>query len=162
MQQLIDQIEQWAEDRNLINGSTPQKQMLKLMEEFGELCGGIARNNPEMVKDAIGDCFVVLIILNKQIRTGYCIADEYNNQIFSRFSIDDLILEITTFLGKISYNIMWNKSDIRLFKGIVCCLYHISNRLNLDFINCVQHAYDQIKDRRGKMINGVFVKEGDL
>ncbi|MDW0599295.1 MazG-like family protein [Mannheimia haemolytica] len=44
MQQLIKNIEQWAEDRNLINGSTPQKQMLKLMEEFGELCGGIARN----------------------------------------------------------------------------------------------------------------------
>ncbi|HDL4381901.1 TPA: MazG-like family protein, partial [Mannheimia haemolytica] len=55
MQQLIKNIEQWAEDRNLINGSTPQKQMLKLMEEFGELCGGIARNNPEMIKDAIGD-----------------------------------------------------------------------------------------------------------
>ncbi len=30
MQQLIKQIEQWAEDRNLIHGSTPQKQMLKL------------------------------------------------------------------------------------------------------------------------------------
>ncbi|MDW1135410.1 hypothetical protein P2M41_11045 [Mannheimia haemolytica] len=29
MQQLIKNIEQWAEDRNLINGSTPQKQMLK-------------------------------------------------------------------------------------------------------------------------------------
>ncbi|MDW0641035.1 hypothetical protein P2G61_08720 [Mannheimia haemolytica] len=44
MQQLIKNIEQWAEDRNLINGSTPQKQMLKLMEEFGELCGGIEVN----------------------------------------------------------------------------------------------------------------------
>lgn len=32
MHQLIKHIEQWAEDRNLIEGSTPQKQMLKLME----------------------------------------------------------------------------------------------------------------------------------
>ena len=31
MKQLIQQIEKWAEDRNLIKGSTPQKQMLKLM-----------------------------------------------------------------------------------------------------------------------------------
>ena len=31
MQQLIKQIERWAEDRNLIEGSTPQKQMLKLI-----------------------------------------------------------------------------------------------------------------------------------
>lgn len=69
MHQLIKHIEQWAEDLNLINSSTPQKQMLKLMEEFGELCGGIARNNPEMVKDAIGYCFVVLVILYKQYKT---------------------------------------------------------------------------------------------
>ena len=38
--ELIGKIEQWAEDRNLILGSTPQKQFIKLMEEFGELCGG--------------------------------------------------------------------------------------------------------------------------
>lgn len=37
--ELIGKIEQWAEDRNLILGSTPQKQFIKLMEEFGELCG---------------------------------------------------------------------------------------------------------------------------
>lgn len=31
-----------------------------------------------------------------------------------------------------------------------------------DFSRCVQHAYDQIKDRKGKMVDGVFVKEEDL
>ncbi|SQK93957.1 Uncharacterised protein [Haemophilus influenzae] len=34
LKQLIKNIEQWAEDRNLIEGSTPQKQFIKLMEEF--------------------------------------------------------------------------------------------------------------------------------
>lgn len=28
--------------------------------------------------------------------------------------------------------------------------------------NCLQIAYDAIKDRKGKMIDGVFVKEEDL
>ena len=37
MQQLIKQIDQWAEERNLILDSTPQKQLIKLMEEFGDL-----------------------------------------------------------------------------------------------------------------------------
>lgn len=27
---------------------------------------------------------------------------------------------------------------------------------------CVQQAYDEIKDRTGKMVDGVFVKESDL
>lgn len=31
------------------------------------------------------------------------------------------------------------------------------SRLNMD--RCLAHAYDQIKDRKGKMINGLFVKE---
>ena len=39
MQKLIQQLEQWAEERNLIKGSTPQKQMLKLMEEENEKWG---------------------------------------------------------------------------------------------------------------------------
>ena len=68
MRELIQQIEQWAEERNLIQGSTPEKQFIKLMEEFGELCAGISKNNIEMIKDSIGDCFVVLVILNKQVK----------------------------------------------------------------------------------------------
>lgn len=54
LQQLIKNIEQWAEDRNLIEGSTPQKQFIKLMEEFGELCSGVAKNKPDVIKIALG------------------------------------------------------------------------------------------------------------
>ena len=32
----------------------------------------------------------------------------------------------------------------------------------LVFEDCLQAAYDEIKDRKGKVINGVFVKEEDL
>ena len=68
--ELIGKIEQWAEDRNLISGSTPQKQFIKLMEEFGELCAGIARNDKEKIKDSIGDCFVVTVIIKCQFKTN--------------------------------------------------------------------------------------------
>lgn len=40
LQQLIKNIEQWAEERNLIEGSTPQKQFIKLMEE-GRMIDGV-------------------------------------------------------------------------------------------------------------------------
>ncbi|KYK87319.1 hypothetical protein RO04_00840 [Aggregatibacter actinomycetemcomitans] len=71
MKELIKNIENWAEERNLIQGSTPQKQFIKLMEEFGELCAGISKNNIEMIKDSIGDCFVVMAILSKQLDTEF-------------------------------------------------------------------------------------------
>ena len=99
MIELLSNIEMWACDRNL-NTADPNKQMLKLGEEYGELCAGMARNDREKIVDSIGDMFVVMTIL---------------------------------------------------------CL-----QLGVDFPECIQLAYDEIKDRKGKMINGVFVKESDL
>ncbi len=98
MQDLINKIEQWAEDRNLINGSDAKSQFHKLIQECGELSDSICKQKD--ASDDIGDIFVVLVILCKQ--------------------------------------------------------------LNLDFQRCVQVAYNDIKDRKGKMIDGVFVKESDL
>ena len=98
---VFENIKQWAHDRNLIKGATPQAQMLKMTEEVGELAHAIARKGNGMqlnnIKDAIGDCTVVLTILAAQC--------------------------------------------------------------NLDYLDCVDGAYNEIKDRKGKMIDGVFVKE---
>lgn len=38
----------------------------------------------------------------------------------------------------------------------------LSMQLGLDITECLQIAYDEIKDRKGRLINGVFVKEEDL
>ena len=70
--QLIKNIENWAEARNLIEGSTPKKQFIKLMEEFGELCSGVSKNKIDVVKDSIGDCFVVMVILAAQRKKMKC------------------------------------------------------------------------------------------
>lgn len=38
----------------------------------------------------------------------------------------------------------------------------LAMQLNLDIEACIEQAYFEIKDRKGKMVNGVFVKESDL
>lgn len=45
---------------------------------------------------------------------------------------------------------------------VVVTLVIIAAQLNLSFEGCVTAAYDEIKDRKGRMVNGVFIKEGDL
>ena len=35
-------------------------------------------------------------------------------------------------------------------------------QLDLDISECIKKAYEEIKDRKGKMVNGVYVKEEDL
>jgi NTP pyrophosphatase (non-canonical NTP hydrolase) len=93
-------IRAWAHARNLIQGSTTDKQFLKLIEEVGELAAGLARKDDVKIMDGIGDAVVVLTILAEQM--GFTIEA------------------------------------------------------------CIEMAWDEIKDRKGRMIDGVFVKEADL
>ena len=42
---------------------------------------------------------------------------------------------------------------------IMVVLINIAERNGLSLTECLEHAYDEIKYRRGKMMGGVFVKE---
>ena len=86
----------WAERKNLIPGD-PDKQIIKLMEEAGELAGALLKSDQDKIIDGIGDCLVVLIILAEQL---------------------DLSAEM-----------------------------------------CLDKAWNEIKDRIGKTINGSFIKD---
>ena len=75
----FDRIRSWAADRNLIEGSNPTAQLIKLREEVGELSDAIAANDMAEFSDAIGDCIVVLTIMAAQwgLRVEDCIAGAY-------------------------------------------------------------------------------------
>lgn len=96
--QLFTKIRQWGYDRNIINGATPKDQLIKLMEECGELAKNMARDKE--VADDIGDIVVVLTLL----------AAQYG----------------------------------------------------LPIEHCISLAFNEIKDRKGRLVNGIYVKEGDL
>ena len=52
--------------------------------------------------------------------------------------------------------------DIRDDIGdMMVVLINIMVRNNLTMTECLSVAYDDIKNRKGKMIDGIFVKEGD-
>ena len=38
----------------------------------------------------------------------------------------------------------------------------VAMQLKLDVKECLNYAYNEIKDRKGKTVNGIFVKEQDL
>lgn len=65
MDELIKRIEIWSIDRGL-NNQDSGKQVLKLVEEFGELVQGHLKNNVDQIKDSIGDMMVVMIIFCQQ------------------------------------------------------------------------------------------------
>lgn len=44
----------------------------------------------------------------------------------------------------------------------VVTLICIAKQLGLKLNDCIDYAYNEIKDRKGEFINGMFVKESDL
>ena len=159
LQHLIKNIEQWAEDRNLMEGSTPQKQFIKLMEEFGELCSGVAKNKPDVIKDSIGNCFVVTVILKCQFKTNLFIRP---SSFYKNLDVSLILARVARYAVLIPGNDLSEQEKLEIICGIVRNLINISILLDVDFESCVQAACDEIKDRKGRMIDGVFVKEGDL
>jgi len=64
--------------------------------------------------------------------------------------------------GELAGNIARGK-DIRDDIGdIMVVLINIATRNNHTLQECLSVAYDDIKDRKGQMVNGVFIKEEDL
>jgi NTP pyrophosphatase (non-canonical NTP hydrolase) len=93
----FNNIRLWAEKRGLLLKENSFKQLAKLLEEAGETSSAIIKNQPEKIKDGLGDCVVVLTILAAQ--QGYKIED------------------------------------------------------------CIEAAYNEIKDREGESVNGLFIKK---
>lgn len=157
MEELIKKVEAWSIERGL-NTADPDKQRLKLWEEFGELCAAVARSNREGAIDAIGDMLVVMIIYRQQL--GY----DSNVLFYPRQDNVDLLsrLDDTSLIDCIGRGISDSQSYIEGFGLIVENLTVLAHRLSTNLEKCLQAAYNEIKDRRGKMVNGVFVKESDL
>jgi len=76
----FDLIRLWARDRGLYNGGDPKTQALKLVEEVGETCRAILKDDTKEIIDGIGDCVVVLVNLAELTGTPIekCIDAAYN------------------------------------------------------------------------------------
>ena len=161
-------VKQWAVDRNLIEGSTPEAQCVKLIEEYGELARGIAKQDEALIKDSIGDTLVVCIILAAQLGSDSFSIDKL---IFERSEVNNnnvrekLVMNGATELGAISYFInVTNRDTDRCIGNIYALcdtLADIAYLYKWSLVDCLEAAYNEIKDRKGRMVDGIFIKEGD-
>ena len=76
----FDLIRLWANDRGLYDGGDAKTQALKLVEEVGETCKAILKQDEPEIIDGIGDCVVVLVNLAELTGTPIekCIDAAYN------------------------------------------------------------------------------------
>ena len=74
----------------------------------------------------------------------------------------DQVLKLIQEVGELSDSICKEQSPIDDIGDIMVVLINIALRNNLSLTDCLNHAYNDIKDRKGQMIDGIFVKEGDM
>ena len=79
MEELTIIIVQWHHDRNLIDGSSDKDQVLKLIQELGELSDSVCKGKD--VKDDLGDMMVVMLnIMERQgVSMEECLSTAYND-----------------------------------------------------------------------------------
>ena len=64
--------------------------------------------------------------------------------------------------GELSDNICKGRDVKDDIGDMIVVLINIAERNKVTLTECLETAYNDIKDRKGKMIDGVFVKEADL
>ena len=114
MRELINNVIQWANDRNIIEGSTPIKQLDKTSEEFNELQRAVALH--EFVLDSVS-------------WSNADLADAYRKDVVDAY-------------------------------GDVLVTLIISAQMQcIDLEDALATAYEEIRHRKGKLINGMFHKD---
>ena len=142
LQELQVLILQWAKDKDLLKLENAPKQRLKLLEEVGETAGAILKNNTDDIKDGIGDMFVVLVILSEQLSEEIL----FNMNGVAKDDDQDFVFLFDNILN-----------SNRLYFSLAY-LNDICTKLNLDLTECANLAWNEIKDRKGNTIDGVFIK----
>lgn len=87
----------------------------------------------------------------------------YNRNIIKGSTSKDQFIKLVSEIGELADDL--SKRDKEKIKDsigdILVILINISEQEGLDLDECLEHAYNEIKDREGVMFNGVFVKTTD-
>lgn len=153
----FNKVGEWAKDRNLIEGSNPEKQFFKTLSELLELINAVDKDQEV---DGYGDAWVTLVVGMHQFGFDY----KETVSLAEKPPIQNLnTLKVMCALGEaISSCKIGMQAKKEAYCDAINMLKVFSEASGIAFKDCLEKAWDEIKDRKGKMINGMFVKESDL
>ena len=74
----------------------------------------------------------------------------------------DQVCKLIQEVGELSDNVCKGRDISDDIGDCIVVLVNLAEREGLSLTSCVKVAYNDIKDRKGRMVDGVFVKESDL
>tara|TARA_R100000008_G_scaffold18244_2_gene9155 strand:+ start:4488 stop:4904 length:417 start_codon:yes stop_codon:yes gene_type:complete len=101
-------------------------------------------------------------IIPLKILISLIIDWHYDRNLIKGSTDKDQALKLLQELGELSDSIC-KGGDIRDDLGdMLVVMLNIMERNGLSFKDCLEKAWEDIKDRKGRMVDGIFVKETDL
>jgi NTP pyrophosphatase (non-canonical NTP hydrolase) len=86
----------------------------------------------------------------------------YDRNLIDGATAKDQFAKLIQEAGELSDNICKGKSIADDIGDMMVVLINLAEREGLSIQDCLEQAWNDIKDRKGKMVDGVFVKENDL
>ena len=166
IQELVPLIQEWAKEREIYEQLTPFDELLKTHEEVGELIKACYDNDKSTIQDAIGDVMITMI--------NYCYFIELDAIEYIKQAVDlsvtgyytiSYVINAHNALGRLISLYVWNEgkeiskpSGLRVF-SILHYLNGIAHLEGTTLEECLNIAYNEIKNRKCKIINGKFIKD---
>ena len=170
----VTRIIDWAKDRDIKDKGRLTKQLLKSDEENAELQNAIEsyENGNKyaliQIKDSIGDIFVTLVVSTYLVsERPYLTFRKIKTSKHQTVNVSWLyyIRELKSQDAKL-FDVFTNTEatfiDIEArLSSYINFLEMVAQAYGLELVECIEYAYNTISKRKGKMIDGTFIKEGE-
>jgi hypothetical protein len=132
-----ENVEEWARVRKIYEQSTEAHQQAKALEEIGEY---LTATTDEERMDAIGDIAVCIVNAAKLRGSGSGVEVIFNDDLDG--------------IGDVAYCVIDGAYDLAL--GELSSISFSSHQIPFEL--CIEKAWNEIKDRKGMMIDKKYVK----
>lgn len=85
----------------------------------------------------------------------------YDRNLIDGSTDKDQFCKLIEEVMELQKNIMKGEPIIDDIGDVIVVLINIAERNDLTIEQCLEHAYNDIKDRKGRMVDGIFIKETD-
>ena len=150
IEELYNNVVECCTKWNLYNQSDAISQQLKACSEAGEACDNVNKADYSKLRDDIGDMLVCVINVCQFHERPFLLL--YNDATINNLPMTHpkkLMLKITYEMANPAFHAPL----------IVSLIKQLADLAGVCPVECLQEAYDVISKRKGRIVNGTFVKE---
>jgi len=169
LEKLYEDIKNWGIKNGIIQNAKVNIQFLKTISEKSEITKAILDENVDEIIDGIGDTFVTFVMVveiikrdldNQNIKLNFDNIINYKMLESHIYDIACLDVELGNAADCIAKNQL--EKTVEYINNSLLYLTDLANKFDTQITNCIQVAYDEIKDREGFLTpDGTFVKSTD-